>query len=145
VRARDVGLDGVVPKVANRVRISATSLEALVNASVALVAVFAVYVRQPQKVSNGQHPVLGSLVVELCRAKMVLGLSWFGVAVEVGLLSVVATGRGPGCCAANTSHAACVGFLCGPLNSRAGSATEQATVVSAGWVAWRRAFNVRER
>jgi hypothetical protein len=66
VRARDVGLDGVVPKVAKRcchqVRTCVTSMEALVIASVALVAVVAEYVRQPLKVSNGHHPVLGSLV-----------------------------------------------------------------------------------
>jgi hypothetical protein len=116
-------------------------MEAPVIASVALVAVFAGYVRQPLKVSNGQHPVIGSLVVELCRAKMVLGLGWRGVAVQVGLLNVVATSPGPGCDAANTSHSICVGFLCGP-NSRVGSAFEHATVVVAEWVAWRRACSV---
>jgi hypothetical protein len=74
---------------------------------------------------------------------MVLGLSWCGGAAEVGLLNVAATGRGPGCHAANMSYAICGGFLCGPLNCLAGSAIQQATVVSAGWVAWRRACNVR--
>jgi hypothetical protein len=75
---------------------------------------------------------------------MKLGLSWRGVAVEVGLLSVVARRRCPGCHVANTSHALCLGFLCGPLNSRVGSASEHPTVVFAGWVAWRRrACNVR--
>jgi hypothetical protein len=117
-------------------------MEVLVIASVAPVAVFAGYVLQPLKVSSGYRPVLGSLVVLLCRAKMVLGLSWCGVAVEVGLLSVVARRRGPGCHAANTSHAICVGFLCVPLNFRVGS--ERATVVFAGWVAWRRSCNVRK-
>jgi hypothetical protein len=118
-------------------------VEALVIASVALVAAVVGYVRLPLKVSNRHHPVLGSLVGELGRAKMVLGLSWYGVAVEVGFLSVVATGRGPGCHAANMSHAIRGGFLCGPLNSRVGSAIQHATVVFAGWVAYRRACNVR--
>jgi hypothetical protein len=140
VRASDVGPDGVVPKGAKRcyyqVRTCATSMEALVIASVALVAAFAGCVLQSLKVTSGCHPVLGSPVVLLCRAKMVLGLSWCGGAVEVGLLRVAATGRGPGCHAANTSHAICVGFLRGPLNSRVGSAIEDATVDVAGWVAW---------
>jgi hypothetical protein len=70
---------------------------------------------------------------------MVLGLSWRGVAVQVGLLNVVATSPGPGCLAANTSHAICVGFLGGPSNSRVGA---HATVVFAGWVAWRRSCSV---
>jgi hypothetical protein len=74
---------------------------------------------------------------------MVLRLSRRGVAVEVDLLSVAATGRRPGCHAAKMSHAICVGFLCGPLNSQVCSAIELATVVSAGWVALRRAYNVR--
>jgi hypothetical protein len=143
VHARDAGLDGVVPKVAKRccslVRTCAISMEALVIASIALVAVFPDYVLQPLSVSNGHHLVLGSLVVLLCRARRVLGLSRCGgVAVEVGLLSVVATGRGPGFYAANTSHAICVGFLCDPLNSRVGSAIEHATVAFARSVAWRR-------
>jgi hypothetical protein len=71
----------------------------------------------------------------------VSGLSWCGGAAEVGLLSVAATGRGPGCHAANTSLESCVGFLRGPLNSRAGCAIEDTTVVVAGWVAWRRVCN----
>jgi hypothetical protein len=75
---------------------------------------------------------------------MVLGLSWCGGAAEVGLLSVAATGRGLGCHAANTSHAICVRFLRGPLNSRVGFAIEDATVVVAGWVAWRRVCNARK-
>jgi hypothetical protein len=149
VRARDAGLDGVEAKIAKRccsqVRTGATSMEALVIASVAPVAVVAGCVLQPLKVSNGHHTVLGSLVVLLCRAKMALRLSWCGVAVEVGLLNVVATRHGPGCQAANLSHAICVAFLCGgQLNSRVGSAIEHATVVAAGWVAWRRACNVRK-
>jgi hypothetical protein len=147
VHTWDVGLDGVVPKVAKRccyqVRTCATSIEALVIASVVLVVDFAGCVRQPLKASNGHDPVLGSLVVSLCHAKMVLGPKWRGVAVETGLLCVVARGHCPGCHAANTSHAVCVGLLSGPLNSRVGSAIENATVVSAGWVAWRRARNVR--
>jgi hypothetical protein len=118
-------------------------MEPPVIASVAQVAVFAGYVLLPLKVSNGNH-VLGSPVALLCRAKMVLGLTWRGVSVEVGLLSVVATGRGPGCHAANMSHAICVAFLCGPLNSLVGSAIEHATDVFAGWVAWRRVCNVRK-
>jgi hypothetical protein len=145
VRAReDAGLDRVVPKVAKHccclVRTCATSIGALVIASAAPVAVFAGYVLQPLNLSSGHHPVHSSLVVLLCRAKMVLGLSRSGVAVEVGLLSVVARRRGPACHAANTSRAICAGFLCGPLNS----AIENATVVFAGWVAWRRVRNVRK-
>jgi hypothetical protein len=140
VRGRDADLDGVVPKIAKlccyQVRTCATSMEALVIASVAQVAAFAGYVLPPLKESNGHHPVLGSLVVLLCRAKMALRLSWRGVAVEVGLVSVVARRHGPGFHAANTSHAICVGFLCGPLNFRIGSAIEHATVVSPGWVAY---------
>jgi hypothetical protein len=66
VRARDAGLDGVVPKIAKRrryqVRTCTTSMEALVIASVALVAVLAGCVLQPLKVSNGYHGVLGSFV-----------------------------------------------------------------------------------
>jgi hypothetical protein len=112
-------------------------MEALVIANDAEVVVFPGCVRQPLMVSNGNHPVLGSLVVEPCRAKMMLGLSWCGVAAAVGLLSAVATRRGPGCHAANLSHVIYIGFLCGLLNSRVGSAIEHATVVSAGWVAWR--------
>jgi hypothetical protein len=146
VRARDAGLDGVVPKVAKfcfyQVRTCATSMEAPAIASVAPVAVFADCVPQPLKVSSGYRPVLGSLVGELCRAKLVLGPSWRGVAVEVGLLSVVATCRAPGCHAANMSHAMGIGVRCGPLNSRVGSAMRHATVVVAGLVAWRPAFNV---
>jgi hypothetical protein len=146
VGGRDAGLDGVVSKIAKRccyeVRACATSKEALVTASVAPVAVFAGYVLPPLKESNGHHLVLGSLVVLLCRAKMALGLRWRGVAVEVGLLSVVARRHGPGFHAANTSHGICVGFLCGPLNFRVGTAIEHATVVFAGRVAWRRACNV---
>jgi hypothetical protein len=149
VCASEVDLDGVVPKIAKgcccyQVRTCATSMEALVIASDALVAVVAGYVRQPLKVSNGRHHFLGSLVGQLGRAKMVLGLSWRGVAVEVGLLGVAAMRRGPGCHAAKMSHAICVRFLCGLLNSRVGSAIEHATVVVAGWVAWRRAGNVRQ-
>jgi hypothetical protein len=148
VRARDAGLHGVLPKVAKRfcsqVRTCATSEEALVIASVAPVAVFAGCVLEPLKVSNGHHPVLCALVDQLCRAKMVLRLSRRGVAVEVGLLSVAARDRGPGCHAANMSLAICVGFLCGPLSSRVGSAIEHATVVVGDWVAWRRICNVRK-
>jgi hypothetical protein len=122
-------------------------MEALVIANVAPVAIDEGFVRQPLKKSNGHCHVLGSLVDLLCRAKMVLQLRWCGVAVEVGLLSVVATHRGPGCHTANTSHASCVGFLCGPLNSRVGSAIENAiehaTVGFANWGAWRRVCNVR--
>jgi hypothetical protein len=119
-------------------------MEAPVIASVAPVAVFAGCVLSPLKVSNGHHPVLGSLVGELCRAKMVLRLSQHGVAVEVGLLNVAARDRGPGCHASNTSHAICVGFLGGPLNFRVGSAIVRATVVFAGSVAWRCAGNVQK-
>jgi hypothetical protein len=148
VRARDMGLDGAVPKIAKRcccqVRTCAASMEALVIANVAPVAVFAGCVRQPLKVANGHHHVLGSLVGKLCRAKGVLGSSWRGAAAEVGLLSAVAKHRFPGCLATNTSHAICVWFLCGPLNSRVGSAIELATVVFVGWVAWCRACNVRK-
>jgi hypothetical protein len=115
-----------------------------VIASVAQVAVFVGCVLEPLKVSNGHYPVLGALVCELCLAKMVLGLRWRGVAVEGGLLYVVATGRGPGFHGASTSHAICARFLCGPLNSRVGSAIEHAAVVVVGWVAWRRACNVRK-
>jgi hypothetical protein len=75
---------------------------------------------------------------------MVLQMSWRGVAADVGLLSAVATPRGPGCHAANMSHVIYTGFLCGLLNFLAGSAIERATVVFAGWVAWRRACNVRK-
>jgi hypothetical protein len=72
---------------------------------------------------------------------MVLRPSWRGVAVEVGLLRVVARRRGRGChgrgChAANMGQASCVGFLCAPLNSRLGSALEHATVALAGGVAY---------
>jgi hypothetical protein len=141
VYARDAGLDGVVPKVANRccsqVRTCATSMWAPVIATVSPAAVVARCVRQLLKESNGHHPVLGAPVVLLCRAKMVLGLRWRGVAVAVAVLSVVSRRRGPGCHAANMSHATCVGFLCVPLNSRVGSAVEHATVVVADWVAWR--------
>jgi hypothetical protein len=149
VRAReDAGLDGVVPKVAKRCcsqgRTCATSIEVLGIASVAPVAVFPACVLQPLKLSNGYHPALGSPVVLLGRAKMVFGPSWRGVAVEVGLLSVVATRRGPGCHAANMSHSICVRFLRGPLNFRVGSAIEHATVVFAASVAWRRVRNVRK-
>jgi hypothetical protein len=146
VRARDMGLDGVVPKIAKccccQVRTCATSMEALVIASVVPVAVFAGCVLEPLKVSNGHQPVLGCLIGEFCPAKMVLGLSWRGEAAEVGLWSVVARHRGPGCHAANMSHVICLGFLCGPLNSRVGSAIENVTVVFAGWVAWRLVFNI---
>jgi hypothetical protein len=38
----------------------------------------------------------------------------------------------------------CVGVLCGPSNSRVGSAVGRATVVLAGWDAWRRACDVRK-
>jgi hypothetical protein len=110
-----------------------------VIANVAQVAAFPGWVVQPLKLSNGHYPVLGYLAVELCRAKMMLGLSWHDVAADVGLLSAVATRRGPGCHAANMSHVVDIGFLCGLLNSQVGSAIERATVVSAGWVAWRRA------
>jgi hypothetical protein len=72
----------------------------------------------------------------------VLGLSCRGVAVEIGLLSVVASRRGPDCHAENMSRAICVVFLCGPLNCRVGSAVEHTTVVFAGWVAWRRVHNL---
>jgi hypothetical protein len=148
VRARNAGLGGVVPKVSKRcccqVRTCATSTKVLGIASVAQVAVFAGCVLQLLKVSNGHHPVLGSLVVLLCRAKMVLGPSWRGVAVEVGLLSVVATRRGPGCHAANMSNVIFLRFLRGPLNSRVDSAIQHATVVFAASVAWRRVRNVRK-
>jgi hypothetical protein len=101
VRARNVGLEGVVRKIANRgcyrVQTCAIAMEAPVIASVARVAVVAGYFRERLKVSNGHHPVFGALVVELCRTKMVLRLSRRGVAVEVDLLSVAATGRRPGC------------------------------------------------
>jgi hypothetical protein len=110
-----------------------------VIASIVRVAAFAGYVRQSLKVSSGYRPALGSLVGELDRAKMVLRPSWRGVAVEVGVLSVVARRRSPGCHAANMSHAIRVGFLCVPLNSRVGS---HATVVFALWIAWRRACSV---
>jgi hypothetical protein len=113
-------------------------MEALVIA-IAPAAVFAGHIRQPLKVSNGYRPVLGSLVGLLCRAKMALPLSWRGVAVEVGLLSAVATGRGPGCHAANMSRAIRVVYLRGLLNSRLGSAIQHATVVFGGCVAWLRA------
>jgi hypothetical protein len=55
---------------------------------------------------------------------------------------VVATSRGPGVHAANTSHSICVGVLRGPLNSRVGSAVGRAAVALAGWDAWRRACAV---
>jgi hypothetical protein len=148
VRASDAGLDGAVAKIAKRccsqVRTCATSKEALVTASIAPVADFAGYVLPPLKKSNRHHLVLGSLVVLLCHAKMVLRLSWRSVAVEFGVLSVVATRHGPGCLAANMSHSICIGFLCGPLNSRVDYAIEHATAVFAGWVAWRRACNLRK-
>jgi hypothetical protein len=51
---------------------------------------------------------------------------------------------GPGVHAVNTSHAICVEVPCGPLNSRVGSAVGRATVVLAGWYAWRRACDVRK-
>jgi hypothetical protein len=75
---------------------------------------------------------------------MVLALSWCGGAAEVGLLNVTDMGRGPGCHAENTTHVVSGGFLCGPLNSRVGSAIVHATVVSAGWVAWRRTCKMCE-
>jgi hypothetical protein len=141
VLATDADLDGVVPKFAKRccyqVRTCAISMEALVIANDAEVVVFPGCVRQPLMVSNGYHPVLGTLVVEPCRAKMMLGLSWCGVAVEVGLLSLAAAARGAGFHAPNMCHAICGPLNCGPLNCLAGSAIEHATVVSAGWVAWR--------
>jgi hypothetical protein len=56
---------------------------------------------------------------------------------------VGATRRGAGFQTANMNHAICVGFLRGPLNFRVGSAIENATVVVADWVAWRRVCNVR--
>jgi hypothetical protein len=120
-------------------------MEALVIASDAQVAVVAGCAPQALKVSNGHYPVLGYVAVELCRAKMLLGLSWHGVAADVGLLSLAATARGPGFHAANMSHAIGVGVLCGPLNFRIGFDIEHATVVFAGWVAWRRACNVRSK
>jgi hypothetical protein len=130
-----------VPKIAKRccyaVQSCATSMEALVIANVAPVAVFAGYFRGRLKVSNGHHPVLCSLVCQLVRAKMGLRLSRRGVAREVGLLSVMATRRGPDFYAVSTSHAICVGYFHGPLNSRVDSAIEHATAVFAGWVAWR--------
>jgi hypothetical protein len=62
----NAGLDGVVPKVAKRgfsqVLTCATSMEALVIANVALVALFAGHVLQPLNVSSGYRPALGSLV-----------------------------------------------------------------------------------
>jgi hypothetical protein len=67
------------------------------------------------------------------------------VAVDMGLLSVMATRRGPGLHPANTSHAICLGFLYGPLNSLVGSAIEHATVVFAGWVAWLRVLATCDR
>jgi hypothetical protein len=147
VPAREAGLDGVVPKVAKRccyqVRTCATLMEALVIASVASVAVFAGRVLPPLKQTHGHRPVLRSVIVLLCRAKIVLGVSWCGVAVEVDLLSAVAKHGAAGCHAANTSHAICVGFLRGPLNSRVGSAIEHAIVVFADWVAWRRVCNAK--
>jgi hypothetical protein len=108
-----------------------------VIASVVLVAVFARYVRPSLNLSNGHYLVLGSLVGKLCRAKLVSGPSCHVIAVDVGFLSLAATRPGPGCHAANTSHAICVRFLYGPLNSLVGSAIEHAIVVFAGWVAWR--------
>jgi hypothetical protein len=145
VRAKPVGLDGVVPEIAKRccyqVRICATSMEALLIASVAPVAVSAGCVLQPLKVSSVYRPVLGSLVGLLYRATRVLVPSCRVVAGAVGLLSEAATGHGPGCHAANMSNAICVGFLRGPLNFGVGSAIEDATVVVAGWVAWRRVCN----
>jgi hypothetical protein len=113
-------------------------MEALVIASVVPVAVFAGYVLQPLTVSSGYRPVRGSLVFLLCRAKMVLGQRGRGVAVEVGVLSVAARRRGPGCHAANTSHAICLEFLCGPSNSQVGSSA----IEHAGRVAWLRACSV---
>jgi uncharacterized membrane protein (DUF441 family) len=68
VRAREhAGLDVVVSKIAKRgcyqVRTcDATSMEALVIASVAPVAVVAGCVRQPLTISNERHVVLGFLV-----------------------------------------------------------------------------------
>jgi hypothetical protein len=46
---------------------------------------------------------------------------------------------------AHLSDAICVGFHCGPLNCRLGSAIRRAAVVLAGWDAWRRAFNVLDQ
>jgi hypothetical protein len=146
LRARDASLDGVVPKVAKRcyyqARTCSTSMATLVIASVSPAAVLVRCVPQLLKESNGHHPGLDSLVGQPYRARLVLGPNWRGVAVEVGVLSVAATGRGPGCHAATMSHTICAGFLCVPLNSRVGSAVEHATVVVAGWVAWRCARNV---
>jgi hypothetical protein len=65
-RGRDAGLDGVVPKIAKHcryeVRTCATSIEALVIASVAPEAVVAGYVLQTLNIAKEHHPVLGSLV-----------------------------------------------------------------------------------
>jgi hypothetical protein len=71
-------------------------------------------------------------------------MSWRGVATEVGLLSVVAKHRFPGCLAANMRHATWGAFLGGLSNSQVGSAIEHPIFVFAGWVAWRRVCNVQK-